>query len=389
MVVVAGLDPEEEVPILYLRLRKAWRQTPREDRGGRPLRRQLPRDRLALGPHRPRPRGRRAAARRHRPTRTSRAALGNPGDAVVLAGERLAQSPGALTAAARAGQQVGAQLRLGPPPPQRARRGRGRPRPGAAARRPCHGRPGPCEHGTGCRSAEGKDTRGMLEAAAAGEIKALHLIGVDPARDFEDPRLARAALEKVELLIVAGPHAERETVRYADVVLPAMRAPGAHRLASRPGRGAASRWPQSVAPPGPAAAGLGHPRRAGPRARRRPAAGRPRRRAPRGRPAADARRPHHRAPRRCRRRRRSAARAAPRWQPARRRPALPAGPRDPAHRCQGSCWRPRGPRPRGCTPTTRRRPASCTARHVTVRRPRRRARAAREGHRRSSSPAAS
>jgi NADH-quinone oxidoreductase subunit G len=61
----------------------------------------------------------------------------------------------------------------------------------------------------------------MLEAAVAGELKALYLIGVDPIRDFEDPRLARAALDAVDSVIVQDV-LPNETTPYADVILPAM-----------------------------------------------------------------------------------------------------------------------------------------------------------------------
>jgi NADH-quinone oxidoreductase subunit G len=64
------------------------------------------------------------------------------------------------------------------------------------------------------------DARAMLTAAVDGSLKVLHLIGVDPARDFEDPALARRALECVDTLIVQDllPTA---SMRFADVVLPA------------------------------------------------------------------------------------------------------------------------------------------------------------------------
>ena len=352
VIVVAGLDAEEELPTLYLRLRKAWRKRRAKIVVVGPF----------VGCYReiawrwvPTAPGHEAAALRSLTDHEDiAAALGNPG-AVVLAGERLAQSPGALTAAGALAQQVGAQLGWVPR------------RPGARGAVEAGLAPGllPGGRATGdlpwarTPDFEGKDARGILEAAAAGEIKALHLIGVDPARDFADPRLARAALEKVELLIVAD-LMPTETVRYADVVLPACAPPER--------TGSFTSWEgrrQAVAAVGraarPAAAGLGHPRRAGPRARRRPALGDRGGRAPRGRPAADARRPHHRAPRRSRRRRQRRPRRPPMaaCTPSSCPTCWAAGPCSPVPR---SCWRPRGPRPPGCTPTTRRRPASCTAR---------------------------
>ena len=65
----------------------------------------------------------------------------------------------------------------------------------------------------------GRDTRGILEAAAAGELDALFLIGADPIRDFPDADLARRALSGGAFICVAELFAT-ETVAYADVVLP-------------------------------------------------------------------------------------------------------------------------------------------------------------------------
>jgi NADH-quinone oxidoreductase subunit G len=68
--------------------------------------------------------------------------------------------------------------------------------------------------------AVGLDARGMLQAAADGQVRALYLIGVDPIRDFEDTALAQAALERVDTVIVQD-LLETDTTRFADVVLPA------------------------------------------------------------------------------------------------------------------------------------------------------------------------
>ena len=81
--------------------------------------------------------------------------------------------------------------------------------------------PGPvAESWSRLPDAEGLDARGILEAAAAGEITALFLAGVDPVADFEDPALALAALERVDTLVVAD-LLPTGTTRCADVVLPA------------------------------------------------------------------------------------------------------------------------------------------------------------------------
>jgi NADH-quinone oxidoreductase subunit G len=66
---------------------------------------------------------------------------------------------------------------------------------------------------------EGKDTRAILEAAVAGEIDTLLLIGVDPVADFPDGGLAQRALESKAFTIVVELF-PTETALRADVVLP-------------------------------------------------------------------------------------------------------------------------------------------------------------------------
>ena len=65
----------------------------------------------------------------------------------------------------------------------------------------------------------GKDTRAILEAAAAGEIDTLVLFGADLLTDFPDHDLARRALESEAFVIVVELFAT-DTVGYADLVLP-------------------------------------------------------------------------------------------------------------------------------------------------------------------------
>ena len=57
----------------------------------------------------------------------------------------------------------------------------------------------------------GRDTRGILQAAAAGEISLLVLLGADPLADFPDHSLARAALENVDLLVSIATHPDAST----------------------------------------------------------------------------------------------------------------------------------------------------------------------------------
>ena len=143
------------------------------------------------------------------------------GGLVVLAGERLAQSPGALPGAAALAAAHGGALAWVP----RKAGARGAVDAGLL--------PGLLPGGRRLSEAgevasawrrvpdtAGLDARGMLEAAASGELKALYLIGVDPARDFEDPTLAQQALQRVDTLIVQD-LLPTESTRHADVLFPA------------------------------------------------------------------------------------------------------------------------------------------------------------------------
>jgi predicted molibdopterin-dependent oxidoreductase YjgC len=87
----------------------------------------------------------------------------------------------------------------------------------------------------------------MLRAAADGELRALYLIGVDPIRDFEDSALARAALERVDTVVVQD-LLETDTTRYADVVLPAA-APQERVGSFTTWEGRRQPFPQVVPPP--------------------------------------------------------------------------------------------------------------------------------------------
>ncbi|MGH1502567.1 MAG: NADH-quinone oxidoreductase subunit NuoG [Acidimicrobiales bacterium] len=66
----------------------------------------------------------------------------------------------------------------------------------------------------------GLDTEGILEAAAAGKLETLVLLGADPIADFPDTELARKALDRVST-VVAIDTLHNESVAAADVVLPA------------------------------------------------------------------------------------------------------------------------------------------------------------------------
>ena len=229
VVVVAGLDPEEEVPILHLRLRKAWRRN---------------RQRIVVvGPTlgsladiawrwvRTAPGAEAGALQQLASGNTSddqvltdaAEALRDGGDkVVVLAGERLALSRGALPAAAALATGMGGAFAWVP----RRTNARGAVDAGLVPGLLPGGRrltdAGPvAESWNRMPEAPGMDTRQMLAAAAAGELKALYLVGVDPLRDFEDQRLARAALEAVDTVVVQEV-LPNDTTPFADVILPAM-----------------------------------------------------------------------------------------------------------------------------------------------------------------------
>jgi NADH-quinone oxidoreductase subunit G len=242
-VLLAGFEPEDESPIVFLRLRKAARK-----RGlrvysvaalagpglGRMYGTLLPTvpgseaaalDRLASGADAagqgdP---GSGASGAAGPAWRDAAAALRRPG-AVILAGERLAEVPGALSAAARLAETTGARLAW---IPRRAgERGAieagalpillpgGRAVADAVARADVAR-----AWGVASLPADpGRDTTQILAAAAAGEISALVVGGADPA-DLPDPAAALGALEACEFVVSLELRASAVTDR-ADVVFP-------------------------------------------------------------------------------------------------------------------------------------------------------------------------
>ncbi|MFD0402416.1 NADH-quinone oxidoreductase subunit G [Kitasatospora sp. NPDC127121] len=228
-VLLAGFEPEEESPIVFLRLRKASR-----DRGLKVYSvaafasRGLAKLRGALLPAAP---GTEAewfaalAADEPLNDEAGRAAelLRGPG-AVILVGERLAAAPGALTAVLRLAHATGARLAW---VPRRAgERGAveagllpgllpgGRPVAAPAARAEAAGVWGVAELPSG----PGRDTGQILTAAAHGELDALLVGGVDPD-DLPDPALADAALAAVPFVVSLELRPSAVTA-HADVVLP-------------------------------------------------------------------------------------------------------------------------------------------------------------------------
>jgi NADH-quinone oxidoreductase subunit G len=67
--------------------------------------------------------------------------------------------------------------------------------------------------------APGRGLHAILEAAAAGDIDVLHLVGIDLLRDAHDPDLVRRALDRVRTVVVQD-LAANATTPLADVVLP-------------------------------------------------------------------------------------------------------------------------------------------------------------------------
>jgi NADH-quinone oxidoreductase subunit G len=228
-VLLAGLEPEDESPIVFLRLRKAARRGTLAVYCAAPLAsRGLAKRGGALLPVPP---GGEAGLLTRLAAGTgldgdavaAARALAAPG-AVILAGERLAEVPGALSAAVTLAEATGARLAW---VPRRAgERGAveagalpgllpvGRPVADAAARAEVAR-----AWGVGSLPATpGRDTSQILAAAAAGELAALVIAGVDPG-DLPDPQAALDALAAVPFVVSLELRASGVTDR-ADVVLP-------------------------------------------------------------------------------------------------------------------------------------------------------------------------
>jgi len=225
-VLLVSLEPEDESPIVALRLRKAARSgttevytlAPLTTRGAQKLSATvLPTvpgaeagvlDQIAAGT------GTGAAARE---------ALGRPG-AVILVGERAAGHPGTLSAVARLAAATGAGL--GWVPRRAGERGAveagmlpgllpgGRPVDQAQARVDTA-----AVWGVDTLPGDpGRDLSGILEGARAGQVKALVVAGLDPD-DLPDPQAAREALGRVDFIVALDTRSHWLTDQ-ADVVFP-------------------------------------------------------------------------------------------------------------------------------------------------------------------------
>jgi NADH-quinone oxidoreductase subunit G len=243
-VLLAGCEPDDESPIVFLRLRKAARKHgtavyslaalagPGLARMNGTLLRVVPGGeaealgQLADGARAPTA-GRRQPAGAQRqaadPSSEAAAALRQPG-AVIMAGERLAEVPGALSAAVRLAEATGARFAW---LPRRAGE-RGAVEAGALPILLPGGRSvtDPAARAEVARAwgvaslpaRPGRDTGQILAAAAAKEIDALLIAGVDPA-DLPDPAAALEALDATEFIVSLELRTSAVTDR-ADVVLP-------------------------------------------------------------------------------------------------------------------------------------------------------------------------
>ncbi|MDV7241912.1 NADH-quinone oxidoreductase subunit G [Rhodococcus oxybenzonivorans] len=230
-VLLVAFEPEEESPIIFLRLRKAVRRSghsvysiaPFTTRSltkmsGRLLR-AVPGEEAALLD----------ALVSHPETRLDEqgaalaAALRQPG-AVILVGERLATVPGGLSAAARLADATGARLAW---VPRRAgERGAvdagvlptllpgGRPLDDPESRRQVAEMWNVPE----LPSTPGRGTAEILAAAAAGTLGALVIAGVEVS-DLPDPRAALSAVEAADFVVSLELRSSEVTER-ADVVFP-------------------------------------------------------------------------------------------------------------------------------------------------------------------------
>ncbi len=218
VVVLAGLEPEDEAATIFLRLRKAARGStkvvalaPYSTRGLQKMNGRL----ISTVP------GDEAAALR---------ALAGDGETaldaggVILVGERLAQSHGALTAALELAKTTGARLAWVP----RRAGDRGAVEAGCLPTLLPGGRPA-TDAGARVDAATvwgaktlpetaGRDGNGIVAALAKGELAGLVIGGVDPA-DTADPAATVAAIEAARF-VVSLEQRMTDVAALADVVFP-------------------------------------------------------------------------------------------------------------------------------------------------------------------------
>ncbi|MFT4083684.1 MAG: NADH-quinone oxidoreductase subunit G [Nocardioides sp.] len=183
VVLLVGFEPEDEAGTIFLRLRKAVA-------GGLSV--------TTIAPFLSRGSGKLSATLVRTAPGEEAAALDGielPPDAIILAGERLAISPGGLPAAVALAARTGARLAW---IPRRA------------------GDRGAIE--AGLLPVDGRDADQIVEATVAGEIDGLLVGGVDPD-DTADPAAFRRALAAADFVVSLELSAS-EVSRAADVILP-------------------------------------------------------------------------------------------------------------------------------------------------------------------------
>ncbi|MEO7124655.1 MAG: NADH-quinone oxidoreductase subunit G [Nakamurella sp.] len=224
-ILLVALEPEEECPIMFLRLRKAARKhgtqvmsvAPYGSYGLNKMGGTL----VAAAP------GSEPAAVAALATDDDPAGLRTDG-AVILVGERAAATPGLLTAVATLADRTGAQLAW---VPRRAGE-RGAIDAGATPNMLPGGRLVTDDTARGhvetvwesaISSTPGRDTAGILAAATAGELGGLVIGGVD-IDDLPDPAAARAAIAAVGFVVSLELRVS-DVTDLADVVFPVAAAP--------------------------------------------------------------------------------------------------------------------------------------------------------------------
>ena len=241
-VLCVAFEPEDESPIVFLRLRKAVRKhgtrvyhlgqwtTPAVVRTSRSLGSAAPEARDNLIPAVP---GAEAAVLTSLEVSNPEVVEALRDGGVILVGERAAEVPGLYSAVSALAARTGAAI--GWIPRRAGERGAleagavptllpgGRPVTDAAARAEVERAWGLPEGSL--PALPGRDTDGILAAAASGQLAALVVGGVDPD-DLPQPSAARAALREVGFLVSLEMHHSAVT-EYADVVLPV--APDAQR----------------------------------------------------------------------------------------------------------------------------------------------------------------
>ncbi|HYZ13548.1 MAG TPA: NADH-quinone oxidoreductase subunit G [Actinomycetota bacterium] len=229
-ILVAGVDTEQEVPILHLRIRKAVRRGarvfvihPRMTRLADVAEHELARPEhqtYVLEQIHEAAEGEESFA-----GRVASALRAAGGDAVVIAGERLTEHPLAADVALSVANRFGSRFAF----VTRRANDRGALRAGVHPSLLPGGRRMNVDDeraeveaawGQLPSASAGRSTRQILEASANGEIDLLFLIGVDPLRDLPNDALTTRALRNARYKVVQGLELG-DLEPYADAFLPA------------------------------------------------------------------------------------------------------------------------------------------------------------------------